>query len=291
MFSNGQINVLTIVSDAPGGFSTDQLGYLYEILPNLGRLLEAHVQRNSTLTLLQTYLGRNAGQRVDGGLIQRGDGEELHAVIWFSDLRESTKLAETLSRQEYLAVLNQYFDGVAGAVIHEGGEVLKFIGDAVLAIFPIDDPQDSKPDACARALAAVRRAHENTKLVNQQRQEAGQDPLKFGIGLHRGTITYGNVGTEGRLDFTVIGPAVNETARIEDLCKTLDEPILMSSVFAKGAPGLLVSLGDHLLRGVQGPREIYTIANSQKEALSDRPQVGSVRGNYADRPSLPSSVK
>jgi len=262
-FSDGQINVLTLVSDEPGGFTTDQLGNLYEILPNLGRLLEAHAQRISSLTLLKTYLGRNAGERVSNGLVKRGDGEELHAVIWFSDLRQSTTMADTMSREDYLAVLNQYFDCVVGSIIDNGGEVLKFIGDAVLAIFPIENPLDIHPDACASALLAVRAADEQITEVNLSRREEGQNSLNFGTALHRGTITYGNVGTEQRLDFTVIGPAVNEAARIEDLCKTLDKPVLMSSAFAKGATGAVISLGEHPLRGVKDPQEIFGLVSSK----------------------------
>ncbi len=263
-FSDGQINVLTLVADTPGGFTTDQLGNLYEILPNLGRLLEAHAQRISSLTLLKTYLGRNAGERVNGGLVKRGDGEELHAVIWFSDLRQSTSMADTMSREEYLAALNLYFDCVVGAIIDHDGEVLKFIGDAVLAIFPIENPSDSHPDACARALLAIRTADEQISEVNLKRGAEGQPLLNFGTALHRGTITYGNVGTERRLDFTVIGPAVNEAARIEDLCKTLDEPVLVSAEFASGAPDALISLGEHSLRGVRGPQEIFGLTPSSQ---------------------------
>ena len=259
-FSDGQINVLTLISDEPGGFSTGQLGHLYEVLPNLGRLFEAHAQRISSLTLLQTYLGRNAGERVNNGSIKRGDGEQLHAVIWFSDLRQSTTLADNLSREEYLSVLNQYFDCVAGAVIEHDGEVLKFIGDAVLAIFPIDDPSDTHPGACNQALAAVRAANERIEEVNRDRSSANQPLLHFGTGLHRGTITYGNVGTERRLDFTVIGPTVNEAARIESLCKSLGEPVLASSAFAAGVADGLRSLGTHELRGVQAQEEIFAVS-------------------------------
>jgi class 3 adenylate cyclase/uncharacterized protein (DUF427 family) len=259
-FSDGQINVLTLVSDQPGGFSTSQLGYLYEILPNLGRLVEAHAQRLSSLTLLKTYLGRDAGERVMNGLVKRGDGEDLHAVIWFSDLRGSTKMADTMPRQDYLAALDQYFDSVAGAVLENGGEVLKFIGDAVLAIFPIDNPDDPHPAACTNALLAVRQAYQQIGTVNGERAAQGQPPLEFGTGLHRGNITYGNIGTEMRLDFTVIGPAVNEAARIEDLCKALGVPILASSAFAGGVDGGLKSLGEHELRGVQTKQEIFTLA-------------------------------
>jgi class 3 adenylate cyclase/uncharacterized protein (DUF427 family) len=262
-FSDGQINVLSLVSDRSGGFSTDQLGHLYEILPNLSRMVEAHAHRISSQTLLRTYLGQNAGDRVSGGLVKRGDGEELHAVIWFSDLRGSTPLAEALSRDDFMTALNQYFDCVAGAVIEHGGEVLKFIGDAVLAIFPIEDKSDPQPDACNKALAAAGTAIERMVEMNRERQAGGKPLLQFGTGLHRGTITYGNVGTERRLDFTVIGPAVNETARIEDLCKTLSEPVLMSSAFAKSASGAFVSCGFHQLRGVKGELEIFAPAKLQ----------------------------
>ncbi|MEE8271648.1 MAG: DUF427 domain-containing protein, partial [Alphaproteobacteria bacterium] len=225
-FSDGQINIITMVSHRPGGFSTDDLGQLYEVLPTLSRLLEAHAQRVSSLTLLRTYLGNDAGERVMNGLVKRGDGEDLHAVIWFCDLRGSTALADSLSRDDYLATLNEYFDSVAGAVIEHGGEVLKFIGDAVLAIFAIDDPANPHPEACAQALAATRDAQRRIDAVNADRAARGEPPLAFGIGLHRGNLTYGNIGTDQRLDFTVIGPAVNEASRIEDMCKALDTPVL-----------------------------------------------------------------
>ena len=262
-FSDGVINVLTLVSDKPGGFSTSHLGFLYEILPNLGRLVESYAQRLSSLTLLRTYLGRDAGERVMNGLVKRGDGEDLHAVIWFSDLRGSTKMADTMPREEYLVALNQYFDCVAGAVLEIGGEVLKFIGDAVLAIFPIENPSDPHPAACANALSAVRQAYEQIDAVNLERKARGEPSLNFATGLHRGNITYGNIGTEMRLDFTVIGPAVNEAARIEDLCKALGVPVLTSSAFAGGVAGALKSLGMHELRGVQTKQEIFALAIDQ----------------------------
>ena len=194
-----------------------------------------------------------------GGLVRRGDGEDLNAVIWFSDLRNSTALADSLSREAYLATLNQYFDSVAGAVIEHGGEVLKFIGDAVLAIFPIDEPDIPASEACARALLAVREAQERICAVNRERETQNKVPLAFGTGLHRGNITYGNIGTTKRLDFTVIGPAVNEASRIEGLCKSLEEPVLISSVFAQSVPGELRSLGQHALRGVRGKEEIFAL--------------------------------
>lgn len=258
-FSDGQINILALTSDAPGGFSTRQLGHLYEILPNLARQLEAHAHRKSAVSLLRTYLGRNAGPQVWEGRVERGDREEMHAVIWVADLRESTALAQALSRDDYLALLNDYFDAVAGSVIEHGGEVLKFIGDAVLGIFPIPDPDHPKPEACMSALAAAKCARAALAALNADRAVQDKEPLQFGIGLHRGDLAYGNVGTEQRLDFTVIGSAVNEATRIENLTKTVGQPVLASQDFARSVSCPLVSVGKHTLRGVDGEREIFSV--------------------------------
>jgi adenylate cyclase len=223
----------------------------------LSRLFESHALRLSSATLLRTYLGSGAGQRVMDGLVKRGDGEDIHAAIWITDLRDSTALAASLSREEYLSLLNRYFDSVAGAVLDHGGEVLKFIGDSVLAIFAIDDPNQEEPEACASALAAAAEASRRIAAVNEERVAEGAAVLDFGIGLHRGDLTYGNIGTTKRLDFTVIGSAVNEASRIEGLSKTLDRQVLISSTFRESVPDSLISLGLHSLRGVTGEREIF----------------------------------
>ena len=256
-FSDEQLNILTLVSDRAGGFSTEQLGQVYEILPTLSRVFESHALRVSSATLLRTYLGAGAGQRVMDGLVKRGDGEDIHAAIWITDLRDSTSLAASLSREEYLSLLNRYFDSVAGAVLDHGGEVLKFIGDSVLAIFAIDDPDQKQPEACARALAAAGEASQAFEAVNKERAADGARLLEFGIALHRGDLTYGNIGTAKRLDFTVIGSAVNEAARIESLSKTLNRQILISSAFRDSVPDPMISLGNHTLRGVTGACEIF----------------------------------
>ena len=281
-FSDGQINIITLVSDRPGGFSTDDLGQLYEILPNLSRQLEAHAQRVSSRTLLRTYLGTNAGDRVMNGLVRRGDGENVHAVIWFSDLRGSTALAESLSQDDYLATLNHYFDSVAGAVIEHGGEVLKFIGDAVLAIFPIDDPDDPQPEAVNRALIAAQDAHQRIEIINIERVAASAPKLEFGTGLHRGDLTYGNIGTTKRLDFTVIGRAVNQASRIEALSKPLGEPVLTSSAFAQSLPGKLASLGHHELRGVREPQEIFALPRDLAEQVENLKAVDTMTAPIHD---------
>jgi adenylate cyclase len=214
----------------------------------LSRLIEVHALRRTTTTLLDTYLGKYTGQRVLEGSIKRGDGENIHAVIWFCDLRDSTALTESLGRDEYLSILNQFFDCMAGAVLEHGGEVLKFIGDAVLAIFPIEDPDS--PEAAGHAIDAAQDAQRRIAIINQQGVEHGVKAIGFGVGMHIGNLMYGNIGTPGRLDFTVIGSAVNEASRIESMCKTLDKTILFSAEFARHFPTRLESLGVHTLRGV-----------------------------------------
>jgi adenylate cyclase len=257
LFSDGQINIITLVSDRPGGFSTEELGQFYEILPLLSRLFEVHALRTTAITLLDTYLGKHSGQRVLEGSIKRGDSENIHAVIWFCDMRDSTSLTESLAQKEYLVMLNQFFDCMAGAVLEHGGEVLKFIGDAILAIFPVEVPDS--PEAVGHAIAAALDAQRLIKHLNQQRTEQGANAIGFGIGMHIGELMYGNIGTPGRLDFTVIGSAVNEASRIEGMCKVLDQDILLSAGFTRHYRGRLVSLGRHTLRGVGTPQELFTL--------------------------------
>ena len=200
------------------------------------------------------------------GLTQRGDGESIHAVIWFCDLRESTSMADSMPSESFLELLNLFFDSVAGAILEYDGEVLRFIGDAVLAIFPFDDTAPRSAAAageaarvCFKAIEAVREAERRVGEVNRARRNAGATEIRYGIGLHVGDVTYGNIGTPERLEFTVIGAAANEAARIESLCKTLDTPVLISDDFARYFPETLVSLGRHRLRGVAGEREIFTL--------------------------------
>jgi len=257
LFSDGQINIISLVSDRSDGFSTDDLGQFYEILPVLSRLFEVHALRRTAITLLDTYLGKHTGQRVLEGSIKRGDGENIHAVIWFCDLRDSTSLTEELPRDEYLSMLNQFFDCMAGSVLDQGGEVLKFIGDAILAIFPIEDPDS--PEAAGHAIDAAQDAQRRIAIINQHDAERGTKAIGFGVGMHIGNLMYGNIGTQGRLDFTVIGAAVNKASRIESMCKTLDETVLFSAEFARHFPTRLVSLGMHNLRGVNMPQELFTI--------------------------------
>lgn len=266
-FSNGKINILTLATDRAGGFTTEHLGQIHEVLPILSRLLEVHAMHRMSRTLLDTYLGAYTGQRVLNGLIKRGDGENIPAVIWYCDLRGSTALADSVSRDDYLDLINRFFEAMAGAVLDRGGEVLKFIGDGMLAIFPMEKTGTSKEGkemfcgqtAGCEALEAARDALARMQEVNADLAEEGRAPLRFGLALHLGDLTYGNIGGSSRLDFTVIGPATNEAARIDSLTKDLGVTLLISEDFASVVSDDLVSLGHHHLRGVAEEIEVFTL--------------------------------
>jgi len=263
-FSDGQISVMSLTSFSNGGFGTAHLGQVYEVLPMLGRVFEVHALRRTATGLFEAYLGRNTGKRVLDGLVKHGDSEQIHAVIWFCDFRDSTPLSNSMGRSAYLRHLNRFFECMAGAVLESGGEVLRYIGDAVLAIFPIaksaDDAQraiDDGAQACERAIGAAKLAADRIKAMNDKHPD--RPPLRFGIGLHLGTVTYGNIGIPQRLEFTVIGPAANEAARVESMTKELKKATLTSAAFAARYPGRLVSVGRHPLKGLEGDRELFTL--------------------------------
>ncbi len=205
--------------------------------------------------LLATYLGRDAARRVLSGETSRGQGRLVRAGIFYADLKGFTTLTDRLPAERVIAHLNDYFDIVATSVLKHNGEVLKFIGDGLLAAFNIDGK--SPAGACCQALHAALHAIAGLTRANRDREL----PLEAGVALHYGDVVYGDVGSAARLDFTVIGRAVNEATRIEALCRTLDRPLLISADFAKFcACHPLVSLGHHRLRGVAQPQEIFTVA-------------------------------
>ncbi len=227
-----------------------------------GRLDPVAGQRIPAKSLLPIYLGKRTSERVLTGDAKRGTGEKIHSVIWLCDLRDSTLLSETMSIEKFFALLSDYFDCTAGAVLTHGGEILSYIGDAVFAIFPIGESGaacNPEERACAAALEAARDACRNLELLNQTRQEHGEAILKFGLALHIGDVMYGNIGVPERLQFTVIGAAANEAARLAALCKTLGQSVLISSVFPRCFPNQMTSLGVHRLRGVKQPQEIFTL--------------------------------
>ena len=235
-------------------------------LPILSRIFEVHAMRLNAVNLLDVYLGKQSGAKVLDGLLRRGDGEDVHAVIWFSDLRNSTRLADSMPRRKFLALLDEFFDCTAGAVLEQGGEVLRFIGDASLAIFPISEADAEASQiaqqaarACESALSAALEAQRRMQEANARRTQGGESRLDLGVGLHVGDVMYGNIGTADRLEFSVIGAAANEAARIEAMCKTLEVTPIVSAAFAGHVPDRLRSLGRHALRGVAEPQELYTL--------------------------------
>jgi len=268
-FRDGQVNAMTLATDCPGGFTPDQLEYVYDALPALGKVVELHAMQRTARTLLETYLGRHTGEQVLRGLIKRGDGEEIYAVIWFCDLRDSVTLADSMSRADFVSLLNDFFDCTAGSVLANDGEVLRFVGDAVLAIFPIAgdaaapagraDRSTEHQRACGAAVAAARDAIARLEELNGERAGQSQPALRVGIAMHLGQVMYGNIGVPERLEFSVIGAAANEAARLQGLCKELDRPVLASRDFAQVLPGMWHSLGEHDLRGVRGPREVFCL--------------------------------
>lgn len=258
-FTNGEIHGATWSTESEGGFSDGEIAALHRIHPALSRLAEILALRRVAVNLLDAYLGHQSGTKVLSGQVQRGDGQEIFAVIWFCDLRGSTPLAESMSRQEFLNLLNDYFECMAGAVLDNGGEVLRFIGDAVLAIFPISEDGYELAEACQIASVAAKDAIGRMDVLNSKRAEAGEPELDFGIGLHLGNVMYGNIGTPDRIEFTVIGAAANEAARIESMCKELEQNFLLSGEVVKHLEGDWKSLGEHGLRGVGEKIEIFTL--------------------------------
>ena len=254
-FLSGEIHVATFATRQPGGFSDADLYTLRGMLPPFTRVAEITALSRKARNILDAYLGHQAGEKVLAGHIKRGDGEEIRAVIWFCDLRDSTPLADSMSRQAFLRLLNDYFEAVLGPVEARKGEILRFIGDAALAIFPIGN--EPAAVACANALGAAREALARMDELNVRRKKAGERSLRFGIGLHLGLVLYGNIGTPNRIEFTVIGAAANEAARIESLCKSLKVNLILSEQVARHLPERPRSLGKHALRGVGEPVELF----------------------------------
>lgn len=261
-FVSGTRHACTWSTKQAGGFTTDDLKAIADLLPVLAMAAEIRLTRRITRNLLDTYVGRRSGQRILEGQIDRGSGETLSAAIWHCDLRGFTMLSERRPRDDVIQSLNAYFDVMAEPLTRQGGEILKFIGDAMLAIFPMAEPR-----ACQRALRAALEAQEGMARLNEERRAVGRAELGFGLALHVGDVMWGNIGAQERLDFTVIGPAVNVATRLEELSKELRRPLLVSGDFAGAcacAHATLDRLGDYALRGVE--REV-TVHAPRPDAL------------------------
>jgi adenylate cyclase len=240
---------------AAEGFNDEQIAKLRYVVPHLALAIKSVSLARMTRTLMETYLGRDAGQRVLSGRIVRGIAERIDAVVWFSDLRGFTRITDTTPEQA-IPLLNDYSDVIVSAIHEHRGDVLKLIGDGTLAIFTAKD----RTRACGAALSAAIAAREGVAVLNRRRATDGKPITDMYLGLHVGEVFYGNVGSRERLDFTVIGPAVNEASRIAAMCRSVDQPVLMSSAFAEvdGVRRRLISVGRYALRGVAHPQELYT---------------------------------
>jgi adenylate cyclase len=240
----------------PGGFTDGQITALQRIAPFLALAIKSVSLAHMTGTLMQTYLGRDAGQRVLSGRILRGVADRIDAVIWFSDLRGFTRITDTAPEQA-IPLLNDYADVVVSAIHEHGGDVLKLIGDGTLAIFTADD----RARASSAALSAAIAARQGVAGLNQRRAADDLPITDVYLGLHVGEVFYGNIGSLERLDFTVIGPAVNEASRIAAMCRSVDQPLLVSDAFANVGDNRsrLISVGRYALRGLSRPQELFTL--------------------------------
>ena len=250
-------------SDIKAGLSDTDIKSLIRVQNRLAVACKVIITQQIAHNISTTYLGRNAGQRVLKGQIQRGDGEKIHAVIWYSDLRNSTALADMMPEEDYLDLLNGYFESTAGAIIDNGGDVLLLIGDAVLGIFPFSEDK-TQAETGELAVKAAYDAVERIKELNACACDNGKCEASFGLGLHVGNVMFGNIGLPDRLQFTTVGPAVNEVARLEALTKDLGKRILMSKEFAEIVGRKCMPMGEHTLRGIEEVREIYTLDDQIK---------------------------
>lgn len=264
-FDGTRVGVTSMATRRAGGFTAADLALVDGVRGALTAVLERLILMKLAATVVETYVGARAGARVLSGEIRRGSLETMRAVLWYCDLRGFTALSDRLAPADLIALLNGYFEIIGGAVEAHGGEVLKFIGDAVLAVFPVaeDGGEEGGEEGgavaavCAAALAASRRAVAGIDARNAERSGWGEPVLRCGVAVHLGEVLYGNIGAPSRLDFTVIGPAVNLVTRIEGLCKRLDRYVLTSEAFAEASSEPLLSVGWHPVKGLLKPVQVF----------------------------------
>jgi adenylate cyclase len=248
----GKRHVVTFATDRPGGFDDAHIAGLLKLLPVLALVSEIRIKNRLARTLLETYVGSHAGDLILAGATRRGSGTTVRAAIMICDLRDFTAISDNWPRDDVIDLLNGYFDAMSEPIVRHGGEILKFVGDGLLAIFPL-----SQPSACANLLRAVSEARQAMVALNEK--NSGRAPLRYGTGVHVGDVMYGNIGSRTRLDFTVIGPAVNMASRLETLTKELGRPVLLSRAFADFVEGEfdLERVGEFPVRGFNEPIELF----------------------------------
>jgi adenylate cyclase len=250
----GKNHIITFGSDRPGGFSDDDIAALAELLPAFALVSEIRLKNRLARTLLETYVGPHASEQILAGATTRGSGVTVGAAILICDLRDFTGISDMWPRDDVIELLNGYFDAMAEPIERHGGEILKFMGDGLLAIFPLSNTR-----ACGDLLAAIREAQTAMTALNEENVKKGYQPLGYGIGVHVGDVMYGNIGSRSRLDFTVIGPTVNVASRLESLTKELKRPVLLSRAFVEiaGCETKMENVGSHLLRGLSAPIDVF----------------------------------
>ncbi len=251
----GKRHFVTFATDRHGGFDQADIDALQRLLPVLALVSEIRIKNRLARTLLETYVGPHAAEMVLAGATRRGSGTTVRAAIMICDLRDFTRISDNWPRDDVIDLLNGYFDAMVEPITQHGGEILKFIGDGLLAIFPLTEPA-----ACANLLHAVTGARKAMAELNARHAETGRAPLRYGIGIHVGDVMYGNIGSQTRLDFTVIGPAVNMASRMEALTKQVGRPVLMSRAFAElvEGPFALERVGEFPVRGFSDPIELFS---------------------------------
>jgi adenylate cyclase len=250
----GKRHIVTFASDRPGGFLEEHVNYLKDLLPALTLVTEIRLKNIMARTLLQTYVGPHASEQILAGATTRGSGATVEAAILICDLRDFTTISDHWPRDDVIELLNGYFDAMSEPIEKHGGEILKFMGDGMLAIFPLSNPQ-----ACENLLQAIKTAEASMVELNAENKRKGREVLRYGIGVHVGEVMYGNIGSRRRLDFTVIGPAVNVASRLESLTKEIKRPVLLSRAFVEmaGQEDEMDSLGAFPLRGLGEPVDVF----------------------------------
>ena len=265
LFTDGVVHASSWTTKQPGGFTDEQLAALRQIATPLARVIEIISLRRQASSLLDTYVGNRAGERILGGQIRRGHTETMNAAIWLSDLRGFTALSDRLPAETIVDILNNYFDCQVAAIRKHGGEVLKYMGDGLLAVFPIDEYVGDEQQVCSKVLEA---AHESRASVADMQYPIGDavERFRFGVALHVGRILYGNIGGGNRLDFTCIGPAVNLAARLEKIASRLGRTVVASEGFAGICRGGWSELGEFPVAGFSKAARVYGLMDETPAA-------------------------
>ena len=269
IFTDGAVHPATWTTRQAGGFTDAQIAGIEAVVKPLARLTEIKALRRTAGNLLDTYVGHQAGERILAGQIRRGHTETIHSVIWLSDMRGFTAMADRMPPKELVDLLNSYFDCQVPAIVKHGGDVLKFIGDGLLAIFPIADGDGNTTKVCQDALAAAREAQANVDALDAAAGFEYVEHLRFGLALHVGEVMYGNIGSGNRLDFTCIGPAVNLAARLEKLAARLQRTIILSAEFARHCPIDPEPLGEFTIAGFAAPQTAFGLPGSAVKPAGD----------------------